>query len=157
MTGELFKLMTGLKMQHVPYRGEAAALLDLIGGQVQVVFGSMPASLQYNRGGQLRALAVTTATRSDVLPELPPAADFVPGYEASTWYGIGAPRDTSAEIVQRLNVEINAGLVDIKLRSRLADLGGVPIAGSPADLRNFIAEDTAKWAKVIRTSNIKPE
>jgi tripartite-type tricarboxylate transporter receptor subunit TctC len=157
MTGELFKLMTGLKMQHVPYRGEAAALLDLIGGQVQVVFGSMPASLQYIRGGQLRALAVTTATRSDVLPELPPVADFVPGYEASTWYGIGAPGNTPAEIVQQLNAEINAGLVDPKLKSRLADLGGVPLSGSPANFRNLITEDTAKWAKVIKSANLKPE
>ncbi len=157
MTGELFKLMTGLAMQHVPYRGEAAALTDLIGGQVQVVFGSIPASLQYVRGGQLRALAVTTATRSDVLPDLPPVADFVPGYEFSTWYGIGAPKDTPVEIVSRLNAEINAGLADPKLKARLAELGGAPIAGSPSDLGKLIAEDTEKWARVIRTANIKPE
>jgi tripartite-type tricarboxylate transporter receptor subunit TctC len=157
MTGELFKLMTGLKMQHVPYRGEAAALTDLIGGQVQVVFGSIPASLQYIRGGQLRALAVTTVTRSDVLPELPPVADFVPGYEASTWYGIGAPKDTPVEIIGRLNAEINAGLTDPKLKARLAELGGAPLVGSASDLHKLIAEDTEKWAKVIRAANIKTE
>jgi tripartite-type tricarboxylate transporter receptor subunit TctC len=157
MTGELFKLMTGLKMQHVPYRGEAAALTDLIGGQVQVVFGSIPASLQYIRGGQLRALAVTTVTRSDVLPELPPVAEFVPGYEASTWYGIGAPKDTPVEIIGRLNAEINAGLTNPKLKERLAELGGVPLVGSASDLHKLIAEDTEKWGKVIRAANIKPE
>jgi len=157
MTGELFNMMAGLKMQHIPYRGEALALNDLIGGQVQVVFGSIPASLQYIRGGQLRALAVTTVTRSDVLPELPPVADFVPGYEASTWYGIGAPKDTPVEIIGRLNAEINAGLTDPKLKARLAELGGAPLVGSASDLHKLIAEDTEKWAKVIRAANIKTE
>jgi tripartite-type tricarboxylate transporter receptor subunit TctC len=157
MTGALFNMMTGLKMQHVPYRGEALALTDLIGGQVQVVFGSIPASLQYVRAGKLRALAVTTATRSDVLPDLPVVADFVPGYEASTWYGIGAPAGTPAAIVERLNAEINAGLVDPGLKAKLHDLGGTAIGGPPAELGKLITVDTEKWATVIRATNIKPE
>jgi tripartite-type tricarboxylate transporter receptor subunit TctC len=157
MTGELFNMMAGLKMQHVPYRGEALALTDLIGGQLQVVFGSVPASIQYVRGGKLRALAVTTVTRSEVLPDLPTVADFVPGYESSTWYGIGAPRSTPAEIIERLNVEINAALADPKLKARLADLGGTAIGGSPADFGKLIAADTEKWGKVVKFAGIKPE
>ena len=157
MTGELFNMMAGLKMQHVPYRGEALALTDLIGGQLQVVFGSVPASIQYVRAGKLRALAVTTVTRSEVLPDLPTVADFVPGYESSTWYGIGAPRSTPAEIIERLNVEINAALADPKLKARLADLGGTAIGGSPADFGKLIATDTEKWGKVVKFAGIKPE
>jgi tripartite-type tricarboxylate transporter receptor subunit TctC len=157
MTGALFNLMTGLKMQNVPYRGEALALADLIAGQVQVVFGSLPASLQYVRAGRVRALAVTTTTRAEALPDVPVVADFVPGYEASTWYGIGAPKNTPAEIIERLNREINAGLADPTLRKRLGELGGTAMGGSPADLGKLIAEETEKWGKVIRAANIKPE
>ena len=144
-------------MQHVPYRGEALALADLIAGQVQVVFGSLPASLQYVRAGKVRALAVTTTTRAGALPNLPIAADVVPGYEASTWYGIVAPKNTPAEIIERLNREINAGLADPALRKRLGELGGMAIGGSPADLGRLIAGETEKWGKVIRAANIKPE
>jgi tripartite-type tricarboxylate transporter receptor subunit TctC len=157
MTGELFNMMAGLKMQHVPYRGEAPALNDLIGGQVQVVFGSVPASIQYVRAGKLRALAVTTSTRSELLPDLPTVADFVPGYESSTWYGIGAPKSTPADIIDRLNVEINASLADPTLKARMADLGGTAIGGSPADFSGLIAADTEKWGKVVKFASIKPE
>ena len=157
MVGSLFNIMTGLKIQHVPYRGEALALTDLIAGQVQVVFGSIPASIQYVRAGKLRALAVTTTTRAEALPDLPIVADFVPGYEASTWYGIGAPRNTPTQIIELLNREINAGLGDPALRTRLAELGGVAIGGSPGDLGKLIAEETEKWSKVILAANIKPE
>ena len=157
MTGELFNMMAGLKMQHVPYRGEAPALNDLIGGQVQVVFGSVPASIEYVRAGKLRALAVTTSTRSELLPDVPTVAESVPGYESSTWYGIGAPKDTPAEIVDRLNVEINAALGDPTLKTRVADLGGTVIGGSPTDFSELIASDTEKWGKVVRFAGIKPE
>jgi tripartite-type tricarboxylate transporter receptor subunit TctC len=157
MTGALFSLMAGLNMQNVPYRGEALALVDLIGGQVQVVFGSVPASIQYITAGKLRALAVTTTTRAQALPDLPVIADFVPGYEASTWYGIGAPKSTPGQIIERLNREINAGLADPALRTRLAELGGMTIGGSPGDLGKLVAEDTEKWGKVILAANIKPE
>jgi tripartite-type tricarboxylate transporter receptor subunit TctC len=156
MTGELFNMMAGLKMQHIPYRGEAPALNDLIGGQVQVVFGSVPASIQYVRAGKLRALAVTTSTRSELLPDLPTVAEFVPGYESSTWYGIGAPKSTPAEIIDRLNAEINAALADPTLKTRMADLGGAPLGGSPADFSELIAADTEKWGKVVRFASIKP-
>ena len=157
MTGELFNMMAGLKMQHVPYRGEAPALNDLIGGQVQVVFGSVPASIEYVRAGKLRALAVTTSTRSQLLPDVPTVAELVPGYESSTWYGIGAPKDTPAEIIDRLNVEINAALGDPTLKTRVADLGGTVIGGSPTDFSELIASDTEKWGKVVRFAGIKPE
>jgi tripartite-type tricarboxylate transporter receptor subunit TctC len=157
MTGELFNMMAGLKMQHVPYRGEALALNDLIGGQVQVVFGSVPASIEYVRAGKLRALAVTTSTRSELLPDVPTVAESVPGYESSTWYGIGAPKDTPAEIIDRLNVEINAALGDPTLKTRVADLGGTVIGGSPTDFSELIASDTEKWGKVVRFAGIKPE
>jgi tripartite-type tricarboxylate transporter receptor subunit TctC len=157
MTGELFNMMAGLKMQHVPYRGEAPALNDLIGGQVQVVFGSVPASIEYVRAGKLRALAVTTSTRSELLPDVPTVAESVPGYESSTWYGIGAPKDTPAEIIDRLNVEINAALGDPTLKTRVADLGGTVIGGSPTDFSELIASDTEKWGKVVRFAGIKPE
>ena len=157
MTGELFNMMAGLKMQHVPYRGEAPALNDLIGGQVQVVFGSVPASIEYVRAGMLRALAVTTSTRSELLPDVPTVGESVPGYESSTWYGIGAPKDTPAEIIDRLNVEINAALGDPTLKTRVADLGGTVIGGSPTDFSELIASDTEKWGKVVRFAGIKPE
>jgi tripartite-type tricarboxylate transporter receptor subunit TctC len=157
MTGELFNMMAGLKMQHIPYRGEAPALNDLIGGQVQVVFGSVPASIQYVRAGKLRALAVTTSTRSELLPDLPTVGEFVPGYESSTWYGIGAPRSTPADVIDRLNVEINAALADATLKTRMADLGGAPLGGSPTDFSELIAADTEKWGKVVRFASIKPE
>jgi tripartite-type tricarboxylate transporter receptor subunit TctC len=157
MTGALFNMMTGLKMQHVPYRGEALALADLIAGQVQVVFASLPASIQYVRAGKIRVLAVTTKTRAEALPDVPVVADFVPDYESSTWYGIGAPKNTPKEIIDRLNREINAGLTDPTLGARLAELGGMTIGGPPTVLDKLVAEDIDKWGKVIRAANIKPE
>jgi tripartite-type tricarboxylate transporter receptor subunit TctC len=157
LSGELFKMMTGVVMVHVPYRGDAPALTDLIGGQVQVMFGSIPPSVEHIRAGKLRALAVTNATRSEALPDIPTVSDFVPGYEANAWYGIGAPRNTPAEIVDKLNKEINAALSDPKIKARLADLGGTVLSGSPADFGKLIADETEKWGKVIRAANIKPE
>jgi tripartite-type tricarboxylate transporter receptor subunit TctC len=148
-------MMTGVNMVHVPYRGLAPALTDLLGGQVQVAFGSVPSPIEHIRTGKLRALAVTTAMRADALPDIPTFAEFVPGYEASFWYGVGAPKSTPAEIVEKLNKEINAGLADPKLKARLADLGGTVLAGSPADFGKLIAEETEKWGKVIRVANIK--
>jgi tripartite-type tricarboxylate transporter receptor subunit TctC len=156
LAGELFKIMTGVDMIHVPYRGDAPALTDLIGGQVQVMFGNMPSSIEHIRAGKLRPLAVTTAARSEALPDLPPVGDFVPGYEASTWQGLGAPGNTPAEIVDKLNKEINAALSDPKIKARLADLGGTVLSGSPADFGRLIADETEKWGKVIRAANIKP-
>jgi tripartite-type tricarboxylate transporter receptor subunit TctC len=156
LAGELFKIMTGVDMVHVPYRGDAPALTDLIGGQVQVMFGNMPSSIEHIRAGKLRPLAVTTAARSEALPDLPPVGDFVPGYEASTWQGLGAPGNTPAEIVDKLNKEINAALSDPKIKARLADLGGAVLSGSPADFGRLIADETEKWGKVIRAANIKP-
>jgi tripartite-type tricarboxylate transporter receptor subunit TctC len=156
LAGELFKIMTGVDMVHVPYRGDAPALTDLIGGQVQVMFGNMPSSIEHIRAGKLRPLAVTTAARSEALPDLPPVGDFVPGYEASTWQGLGAPGKTPAEIVDKLNKEINAALSDPKIKARLADLGGTVLSGSPADFGRLIADETEKWGKVIRAANIKP-
>ena len=157
MAGELFKFMTGIEMTHVAYRGSAPALTDLLGGQVQVYFAPISASLAYVRAGKLRALAVTTAARAEALPDIPTVSDFVPGYEVSAWYGIGAPKNTPAEIVDRLNMEINAGLADPKLKARLADLGSSAFVVSPADFGKFIADETEKWAKVIKFANIKPE
>jgi tripartite-type tricarboxylate transporter receptor subunit TctC len=157
IAGELFKMMAGVDMVHVPYRGGGPALNDLLGGQVQVMFPTSVASIEHIRAGRLRALAVTAATRSDQLPDIPAVAEFVPGYEASVWFGIGAPRNTPAEIVDKLNKEINAGLVDPKFKARLADLGGTVLAGSPADFGKLIAAETEKWGKVIRAANIKPE
>jgi tripartite-type tricarboxylate transporter receptor subunit TctC len=144
-------------MVHVPYRGAAPALTDLLGGQVQVYFGPMPSSIEYIKTGRLRALAVTTATRSETLPDLPTVGEFVPGYEASTWFGVGAPKATPAEIVEKLNKEIIAGLADPKIKARLADLGGGPLALSPAEFSKFIADETEKWGKVIRAAGIKAE
>jgi tripartite-type tricarboxylate transporter receptor subunit TctC len=156
LTGELFKMMTGVEMVHVPYRGAAPALTDLIGGQVQVMFGDMPSSIEHIRAGTLRPLAVTTTARSEALPGLPPVGDFVPGFEASTWYGLGAPANTPAEIVDKLHKEINAALSDPKIKARLADLGGTVLSGSPADFGRLIADETEKWGKVIHAANIKP-
>jgi tripartite-type tricarboxylate transporter receptor subunit TctC len=157
MAGELFKMMTGINLVHVPYRGAAPALADLLGGQVQVMFGSLPPSIEYIRSGKLRGLAVTTSTRSEALPDLPTVADFVTGYEASGWYGICAPSRTPVEIIDKLNLEINAALADPKLKARLAELGGAALPGSPADFAKLIAEETEKWGKVVRAANIKPE
>jgi tripartite-type tricarboxylate transporter receptor subunit TctC len=157
VAGDLFKIMAGVNLLHVPYRGIAPALNDLLGGQVQVAFASMPSSFEFIRAGKLRALAVTTATRSEVLPDVPTVGEFVPGYEASAWYGLGAPKATPAEIVDKLNREINAGLADPKMKARLADLGGTVLPGSPSDFGKLIAEETEKWAKVIRAANIKAD
>jgi tripartite-type tricarboxylate transporter receptor subunit TctC len=157
VAGELFQAMTGVKMLHVPYRGGAPAMTDLLGGQVQVYFSTISESIEHIRAGRLRALAVATPTRSQVLPDIPTLGEFVPGYEASGWQGIGAPRNTPIDIIDKLNREINAGIADPKLKARLADLGSTPLAGSPADFGKFIADETEKWSKVIRTANIKAE
>jgi tripartite-type tricarboxylate transporter receptor subunit TctC len=157
ISGELFKMMTGVDMVHVPYRGVAPALTDLFGGQVQVMFNSTPPSVEHIRAGTLRALAVTTATRSEALPDIPTVAEFVPGYEASGWLGVGAPRNTPTEIIDRLNREINAGLADPKLAARLTDLGSTVLAGSPADFGKLIVEETEKWGKVVKFSGAKPD
>jgi tripartite-type tricarboxylate transporter receptor subunit TctC len=144
--------MAGVDMLHVPYRGSAPALTDLIAGHVQVMFDAVSSSIAYIRAGQVRALAVTTATRLEALPDLPTVGDFVPGYEASAWFGVSAPRKTPAEIVDRLNREINAALADPAMRAHLADLGGTPLPGSPADFGNLIVAETEKWAKVVKFS-----
>ncbi len=157
MAGELFKMMAGVDLVHVPYRGSAPALTDLMGGQVHMTFGPLTSSIQYVRAGTLRALAVSSATRSDALPDIPTVGEFVPGYEATGWYGVGAPKNTPAEIVDKLNKEINTGLADPKMKARLADLGGTALAGSPADFGKFIAAETEKWAKVVKFAGIKPE
>ena len=157
VSGELFKLMTGIDMLHVPYRGGALAMKDLIGGQVHVMFDTMPESISHIRAGTIRPLAVTTAARASVLPEVPTVGEFLPGYEASAWYGIGAPRNTPLEIVHTINREINAGLADPKIKTRLADLGGTIIAGSPADFERLLANEVAKWAKVVEFAGVKPE
>jgi tripartite-type tricarboxylate transporter receptor subunit TctC len=155
--GELFKAMTGISMAHVPYRGGAPALTDLIAGQTQVMLISPVGSIEYIRAGTLRALAVTTATRSEALPDIPTVGDFVPGYEASAWFGVGVPNGTPAEIVDKLNKEINAGLADPRMKARLAGLGASVLAGSPADFGKLIVDETEKWGKVIRAANIKAE
>jgi tripartite-type tricarboxylate transporter receptor subunit TctC len=155
LSGELFKMMAGVEMVHVPYRSGAPAQTDLIGGQVQVMFISPVGLIEYVQAGKLRALAVTTTTRSDVLADLPTIGDFVPGYEASAWWGIGAPRNMSAEIVDRLNQAINASLADPKMKRVIADLGGTVLALSPVDFGKLLADETAKWGKVIRAANIK--
>ena len=157
MSGELFKIMAGIDMVHVFYRGAGPTLTDLLAGQVQVSFPTMPASIEHIRAGRLHALAVTTATRSDALPDIPTVGEFLPGYEVSNWYGLGVPRATPAEVVEKLNKEINTGLANPKIKTRLADLGGTVLAGSPADFGKLIAEETEKWGKVIRAANIKPE
>ena len=155
MSGELFKTLTGVNMQHVPYRGSAPMLVDLLSGQVQVAFDNTQPSLPHIKAGTLRALAVTTATRSQALPDLPTIGDFVAGYEASTWNGVCAPKNTPAEIVDKLNREINAGLADPKLKAQLAEMGAWVLPGSPADCRKLIADEVEKWGKVIRAGNIK--
>jgi tripartite-type tricarboxylate transporter receptor subunit TctC len=157
LSGELFKMMTGVNMIHVPYRGQAPAMTDLLGGQVQVMFDSVVSSLPHIRTGKLRPLAVTTSTRSATLPDIPTVGDFVAGYETSVWFGVGAPRNTPSEIVNRLNKEINAGLTDPKIKSRFGELGGTTLSGSPADFSKLIVEETEKWAKVIKFAGIKAE
>ena len=150
-------MMTTLNMTHVPYRGDAPALTDLIGGQVQVMFAVLPGSIEYIRSGKLRALAVTTAMRSDALPDVPTVGDFVPGYEASGWYGVGAPKNAPAEVIETLNKEINFALADPKIKARLADLGGIPLTLSPANFGKLISDETEKWGKVIKFSGAKPD
>ena len=155
VSGELFKMMAGVNLVHVPYRGAGPALVDLLAGQVQVGFPSMPSSIEYVRAGKLRALAVTSATRSDALPDIPTVGEFLPGYEASALYGIGAPKGTPVEIIDMLNKDINAALGDPKMKARLADLGGTPLLGSAADFGKLIAEETEKWANLIKFAGIK--
>jgi tripartite-type tricarboxylate transporter receptor subunit TctC len=157
VAGELFKMMTGVDMIHVPYRGAAPALIDLLGGQVQIMFDNLASSLTYVRAGKLRPLAVTTAQRSPALPEVPTVGEFVPGFEASGQFGIGAPKATPTALIERLNREIDAGLDDPDMRARVTDLGGTIITGSPADFAKLIGEDTEKWAKVVKFSGAKPE
>jgi tripartite-type tricarboxylate transporter receptor subunit TctC len=158
MVGELFKMMTGIKMVHLPYRGAGPALIDVLGGQVEVIFATLPSSIGYIRGGTLRPLAVTLGSRSDALPDVPAMSEFVPGYDAGDWYGIGAPRNTPAEVVSRLNQEINAILTDPKMKARMADLGmTVQISATPADYGKFIADETEKWSKVVKFSGAKPD
>jgi len=157
MASELFKMMTGLSMVHVPYRGSGPMLSDLLGGQVQLAFDTIFSSIEHIRSGRLRALGISTAVRSELLPDIPTVAEFLPGYEASTWFGVGAPKSTSPTIIDKLNREINAGLADPRVRARIADLGGTVLAGSSADFGKLIADDTEKWGKVIRAANIKPE
>src|SRR5262245_26723020 len=157
VAGELFKMMAGVDLVHVPYRGGAPALTDLLAGQVQVMFGNMRASIEHIRAGKLRPLAVTGATRSETLPEIPTVGDFVPGYEASSVYGLGAPRNTPAKIIDTLNKEINAALADPTMKARLADLGGAVLAGSPADFGKLITEETEKWGKVVKFAGVKAD
>jgi tripartite-type tricarboxylate transporter receptor subunit TctC len=154
ISGELFKMMTGVNLLHVPYRGGAPAVSDLLGGQLQVIFDPMPESIEHIRAGKLRALAVTTAMRSELLPDLPTVGDFVPGYDTSTWLGLGLPRNTPTEIVDKLNKEINAALADPKIKARFVDLGGTVLPLSPSDFGKLIADETEKWGKVIRAANI---
>jgi tripartite-type tricarboxylate transporter receptor subunit TctC len=155
VAGELFKLMTGVNLVHVPYRGAAPAVTDLLGGQIQVTFTDMASSIAYIRAGKLRALAVTTATRSEAVPEVPTLSDFVPGFEASQWFGLGAPRNTPPEIIVKLNAETNAALADPKMKARFADQGDTVLPGSPAEFGKLIAEETEKWAKVVKFAGIK--
>jgi len=157
MSGELFKMMTGINLVHVPYRGGAPAMTDLLGGQVQIMFDNLPTSAEYVKTGKLRGLAVTSTTRSDVLPELPTVSEFVPGYEASAWYGIGAPKDAPAEIIDKLNKAINAILDDPTSKARFAELGASLLPGSPADFGKLVAEETEKWAKVVKFCGAKAD
>jgi tripartite-type tricarboxylate transporter receptor subunit TctC len=157
LAGELFKVMTGVAMTHVPYRGGGSAITDLLGGQVQVFFSGVGTSIEYIGTGKVRGLAVTTAVRLEALPDVSTVGDFVAGYEASTWYGVGAPRNTPPEIVEKLNRQINAAVADPIIKTRLVEQGGTVFRGSPTDFEKLIAEDTAKWAKVIRGANIKAE
>jgi tripartite-type tricarboxylate transporter receptor subunit TctC len=157
LSGEMFKMLAGVNMIHVPYRGQGPALTDLLGGQVQVLFGGIPTTIEHIRSGKIRALGVTTATRSEALPDVPALSEFLPGYESSYWAGLGAPRNTPIQIVEKLNGEINAALADPEAKARLAELGGSMFPGSPAQFGKHIADETEKWAKVIRTANIKAE
>jgi tripartite-type tricarboxylate transporter receptor subunit TctC len=157
VSGELFKMMTSVDMVHVPYRGSAPMLTDLISGQVQVSFENMASSLEHIRSGRLRPLAVTTVTRSAALPDVPTVGDFVPGFEASGQFGVGAPRNTAFDVIEKLNKEINAAIADPKIKARLADLGGVPLSGSPTDFGKLIADETEKWGNVVKFAGIKPE
>jgi tripartite-type tricarboxylate transporter receptor subunit TctC len=157
LCGELFKIMTGVNMVHVPYRGNAPAVTDLIAGQAQVMFADTPSSIEHVRSGTLRALAVTTAERSEILPGVPTVREFLPGFEASNWFGVAAPRNTPPEIIDKLNKEINIALAEPDIKARLADLGAAALTGSPADFGRFIAAEAEKWSKVIRAANIKPE
>jgi tripartite-type tricarboxylate transporter receptor subunit TctC len=157
VTGELFKMMAGVNLVHVPYRGGGAALTDLLAGQVQVFFPNVSGYIEHVRTGKLRALAVTSATRLEALPDVPTMAEFLPGYEATGWVGIGAPKNTPVEIVDKINKEINAALADPKMKARLADLGGTPLLGSPADFGNLVADETEKWAKVVKFSGAKAD
>jgi tripartite-type tricarboxylate transporter receptor subunit TctC len=156
VAGELFNMMAGLKMTHIPYRGAGPAITDILGGQVQVMFAAMPSAFEHVKAGRLRALAVTTATRLPTLPDVSTVGEFLPGYEASSWYGIGAPRATAPEIIDALNHAMNAGLADPRLKARLGELGGTMLAGSPAEFRKLIADETDKWAKVVKFSGAKP-
>jgi len=157
LSGELFMAMTGVKMTHVPYRGAGPALIDLIAGQVHVLFDNLPSSIEHIKAGKLRALAVTTAVRTETLPDVPTVGDTVPGYEASAWFGIGAPKGTPPEIIGRLNKEVNAALADPKLKARLAELGGIMMPGTPEDFGKVIADETAKWEKVVKFSGASVE
>ena len=157
MAGELFKMMAGVNLVHVPYRGQGPALTDLLGGQVQVLFAATPGTTEYITTGKLRALAVTSGSRAEMLPELKTVADFVPGYEASQWYGIGAPSNTPVEIVDKLNKQINAAIADPGMKARFAAIGGEPLGGSPAEFGKLISEETEKWGRVVRAAGIKPE
>jgi tripartite-type tricarboxylate transporter receptor subunit TctC len=155
LCGELFNMMAGVKMVHVPYRGNAPALTDLIAGQVQLMFADTPSSIGHIRAGKLRALAVTTVVRSEILPDAPTVSEYLPGFEASNWFGVAAPKSTPPEIIDKLNKEMNVALADPKIKARLADLGAAPLAGSPADFGKFIATEAERWGKVIRTAGIK--
>ena len=155
VTGELFKAMTGTNLVHVPYRSVAAVMTDLLSGQVQLYFGTTASSLEYVRAGKLRALAVTIERRLDALPDIPAVAEFVPGYEASAWFGVGTPRNTPVQIIDKLNKEINAGVADPKMKARLTDLGGIALSGSPSDFGKLIVEETEKWGKVVKLSGAK--
>ena len=157
LTGVLFNMMAGVSIVHVPYSNQMQAVTDLIAGRVQVSFDAMPTTIEYARAGKLRALAVTTATRSPALPDVPSVGEFVPGYDASSWHGVYAPRNTPAEVVEKLNKEINAGLADPMLKERLAGLGGTVTPGTPADFGRFLAEETEKWAKVVKFAGLKPD
>jgi tripartite-type tricarboxylate transporter receptor subunit TctC len=157
MSAELFKMMVGADLVHVPYRGSAPALTDMLGGQVQVMFDNLPTSLEHIRAGKLRPLAITSATRSELIPDVPTLADFVPGYESSAWYGVGAPKGTPAEIIDKLNKEINATLADPKAKARIAEMGATLITGSPADFGKLVADETEKWGKVVKFSGARAD
>jgi tripartite-type tricarboxylate transporter receptor subunit TctC len=157
VAGELFKMMAGVDLLHVPYRGSGPMLIDLVGGQVQMTFDNLPASIEHIRAGKLRALAVATAMRSEALPNVPTVSDFLPGYEASAWNGVGVPANAPAEIIDKLNKEINAGLNDAKLRLRIAELGAAAFPTSPTEFAKFVADETEKWGKVVKFANMKPE